>query len=127
MRGIPPLSEREKTTAIIKAVIRATDMWQLTDSEAATIFNVSTTTWHRMKSGNYNGVLNQDKITRASLIIGIFKDLKLLFNGPLTMNWPKTKNKGKGFDGRSPVEVMQDGGIPAMIHVRQHIDALRGD
>lgn len=125
-RGIQPLNERDKVTAIVKAVVRATDMWKLTNSEAAAIFDVSTATWSRMKSGKYNGILDQDKITRASLIIGIFKGLRLLFNGPLTMDWPKKKNRGRGFDGRSPVEIMQDGGIPAMMQVRQHIDALRG-
>ena len=52
--------------------------------------------------------------------------LRLLFNGPLTYGWPKTANTGPGFNGRSPVQVMCDGGIPAMMKVRQHIDALQG-
>ncbi|MHA1158992.1 MAG: antitoxin Xre/MbcA/ParS toxin-binding domain-containing protein, partial [Alphaproteobacteria bacterium] len=65
-------------------------------------------------------------VTRASLMIGIFKGLRLLFNGPLTYGWPKTPNAGSGFDGRTPVQVMCQGGIPAMTQVRLHIDALRG-
>ena len=77
-------------------------------------------------AGKFNGKLDQDKVTRASLIIGLFKGLRLLFNGPLTYGWPKSPNAGPGFNGRSPVEVMIDGGIPAMMQVRQHIDALRG-
>jgi len=79
-----------------------------------------------MKAGTYRGVLDQDKVTRASLLIGLYKGLRLLFNGPLTFGWPKTTNSGLGFEGRTPVQIMSEGGIPAMMRMRQHIDALRG-
>jgi len=77
-------------------------------------------------SGHNLPYYDQDKVTRASLIIGIFKGLRLLFNGPLTYGWTKTANQGPGFNGQTPVQVMIAGGIPAMMSVRQHIDALRG-
>lgn len=116
----------EKIAAVIKAVVRIADAWDLTNAETAALFDVPSATWSRMKAGAFKGKLDQDKMTRASLIIGLFKGLRLLFNGPLTYGWPKTKNTGPGFDGRSPVGVMIDGGIPAMMDVRRHIDALRG-
>lgn len=37
-----------------------------------------------MKAGSYRGTRDQDKVTRASLIIGLFNGFALLFNGP----WP---------------------------------------
>lgn len=120
------VADGDRIAAIVKAVVRAADAWKLSNAEAAALFDVPTATWSRMKAGAYKGVLDQDKVTRASLIIGIFKGLRLLFNGPLTYGWPKTPNTGPGFNGRSPVQVMCDGGIPAMMKVRQHIDALRG-
>lgn len=123
---VRPLGERHQIEAVVRAVVRAADSWQLTNQEAAKLFDVPIATWNRMKSGSFKGKLDQDKVTRASLIIGLFKGLRLLFNGPLTSGWPKAPNAGPGFDGRSPVDVMIDGGIPAMIQVRQHIDALRG-
>ena len=115
-----------RTTTITKAIVRATEAWKLTNAEAAKLFDVPTATWGRMKDGTYKGRLDQDKITRASLIIGIFKGLRLLFNGPLTYGWIKTPNAGPGFNGQTPVQVMIKGGIPAMMTIRQHIDALRG-
>lgn len=121
-----PSSRRDKIAAIIKGVARAADAWGLSNAEAAMLFGVPTATWSRMKAGTYTGALDQDKITRASLLIGLFKGLRLLFNGPLTYGWPKTVNAGSGFDGKTPVQVMCEGGIPAMMKVRQHIDALRG-
>ena len=123
---IAPLQDRAKIAALLKAVVRAADFWSLTNAEAAALFDVPIATWSRMKAGTYKGMLDQDKVTRASLMIGLFKGLRLLFNGPLTYGWPKAANSGPSFMGQSPVELMIAGGIPAMMHVRQHVDALRG-
>ncbi|MHA1547862.1 MAG: antitoxin Xre-like helix-turn-helix domain-containing protein, partial [Alphaproteobacteria bacterium] len=126
-RGIVvPLAEGDKVATVVKAVVRTAAAWRLTNAEAAALFDIPPATWSRMKDGNFKGRLDQDKVTRASLMIGIFKGLRLLFNGPLTYGWPKTPNAGSGFDGRTPVQVMCQGGIPAMTQVRLHIDALRG-
>jgi len=125
-RGIVrPVVEADRIAVIVKAVVRVADTWNLSDAEAAALFGVPGTTWSRMKSGTYKGVLDQDKVTRAGLSIGLFKSLRLLFNGPLTYGWPKTANSGPGFDGKSPVQIMCEGGIPAIMKVRRHIDALR--
>ena len=123
--GQPGLIENNPG-AIITAVVRVAEYWSLSNAEAAALFDVPAATWSRMKAGAYKGRLSQDKLTRASLLIGLFKGLRLLFDGPLTYGWPKSANSGPGFNGRSPVQVMCGGGIPAMIRVRQHIDALRG-
>ena len=79
-----------------------------------------------MKAGTFKGNLDQDKMMRASLLIGVFKGLRLLFHGPLEKGWPQQPNTGPIFAGQTPVEKMITGGIPAMMAVRQHIDALRG-
>lgn len=120
------MDEPAKIQAITKAVVRAAQAWELTNIESAKLFDVPVATWGRMKDGTYKGRLDQDKITRASLIIGIFKGLRLLFNGPLTFGWVKAPNAGPGFNGHTPVQVMINGGIPAMMSIRQHVDALRG-
>ncbi|MEW7009894.1 antitoxin Xre-like helix-turn-helix domain-containing protein [Lentilitoribacter sp. EG35] len=125
-KQLVPLNEKDQIAAIIKAVVRTADAWDLTNAEAASLFDVPSATWSRMKAGSYKGVLDQDKVTRASLLIGLFKGLRLLFNGPLAYGWPKTNNNGPDFMGQSPVQVMIAGGIPAMMRARQHIDALRG-
>lgn len=121
-----PIAKGNKAATIVKAVTRTADAWELSNQEAAALFDVPIATWNRMKAGIYRGRLDQDKVTRASLIIGIFKGLRLLFNGPLAHGWPKAANHGPGFNGHTPVQVMTEGGIPAMMAVRQHIDALRG-
>lgn len=124
--ALAPINQRNRISAVVKAIVRTADAWELTNAEAAALFDVPTATWSRMKAGTYRGVLDQDKVTRASLIVGIFKGLRLLFNGPLTYGWPKLVNNGTRFKAQTPVEFMITGGIPAMMSVRQHIDALRG-
>lgn len=125
-RLLMPLGDRDRVAVIVKAVVRAAEAWGLTNTESAALFDVPTATWSRMKGGSYRGILDQDKLTRASLIIGLFNGLASLFDGPLAYGWPKAPNAGPGFDGKTPLDVMSSGGIPAMMRVRRHIDALRG-
>lgn len=124
--AIAPIADREHVSVIIRAVVRATQQWGLTGPEAAALFDVPQATWDRMKQDAFKGRLDRDKVTRASLIVGIYKSLRILFNGPLTSQWPTLPNRGAPFDGRRPVDAMIAGGIPAMAMVRQHLDALRG-
>lgn len=121
-----PKPQKDEDTVIIKAVLRAFELWKLTNQEAADLFDVPIATWNRMKAGAFKGRLDQDKKTRASLIIGIFKGLRLYFNGPLTYGWPRNQNSHSTFGGRSPVCFMIEGGIPAMMQTRRYIDGLRG-
>jgi hypothetical protein len=124
--GIKPISDRNQVRVIVKAVVRATEAWDLTATEAAALFDIPLATWNRMKSATFNGNLDRDKVTRASLIVGIYKGLRLSFNGPLAKSWPTLPNKGDFFGGRIPLEIMISGGILSMTRVRQHIDALLG-
>ena len=124
--GIQPIVGRDEVAAIVKAVVRVASSWGLSDEEAAALFDVPPATWSRMKASTFKGSLNRDKVTRASLIIGLYKGLRLLFNGPLTSGWVKLPNEGEPYAGRRPIDVMISGGILAMGGVRQHIDSLRG-
>lgn len=122
---IEPISDKAQVAILIKALVRTAAKWELTNVEAATLLDVPVATWNRMKKGEFNGSLDRDKITRASLLIGIFKGLRLLFNGPLTYGWVKQPNGGPLFKGQAPLYYMNKG-IPAIMVVRGHIDALRG-
>ena len=123
---IAPLSDPQRISTVVKALVRVAEAWSLSNAQAASLFDVPTATWSRMKAGSFKGNLDQDKMMRASLLIGIFKGLRLLFHGPLEKGWPKQPNTGPAFAGQSPVDKMITGGIPAMMAVRRHIDALIG-
>ena len=40
--------------------------------------------------------------------------------------WARLRNRGPLFENRAPVDAMIEGGIPTMLDVRRHVDALRG-
>jgi hypothetical protein len=107
--------------------VRLAEIWRLTGPEVCALLgDVSERTWFRMKKRDWSGTLSQDTLTRTSALIGIFKGLRLLFSEPLSDEWVRSANKGPLFGGRRPLDAMIEGGIPKMLEVRRHIDALRG-
>ena len=89
-----PLSQPDQIGSVIKAIVRTADAWKLTNAEAASLFDVPIATWSRMKASKYRGVLDQDKVTRASLMIGIFKGLRLLLMYHLLMDGLNLPTRG---------------------------------
>ena len=110
----------------IKAMKGVAAHWHLRGHEIAALLGVSPSTWDRMAAGKWEQSLSQDQLTRVSAIVGVFKGLHLLFANDMADRWARLRNKGPLFDNRTPLEAMIEGGIPAMLDVRRHVDALRG-
>lgn len=119
--------DRERLSPVaIAAFVKIVEVWKLNNSQACALLTVSPSTWDRIKKQEGVHRLNQDQLTRVSALIGILKGLRLLFADDLSSKWPSLPNKGPLFGGLSPIESMLEGGIPRMLEVRRHIDALRG-
>ena len=115
------------TPAAVDGMVRLAAIWRLSSAEVCALMgDVSERTWFRMKKGTWAGALSQDTLTRMSALFGIFKGLRLLFSEPLADEWVRLPNKGPLYGGRAPLDAMVEGGIPVMLEVRRHIDALRG-
>lgn len=108
------------------AVSRVAAAWRLRNEEAARLLDVSPRTWNRVKSGNWSGSLTRDQLLRASGLIGLYKALHLYFGDALADDWVSLPNTGPSFGGRRPLDVMAEGGLPAILEVRDYVDALRG-
>ncbi|HJU20155.1 MAG TPA: antitoxin Xre-like helix-turn-helix domain-containing protein [Stellaceae bacterium] len=122
-----PATRARLTPAAVGGIVRLAEIWQLSNAEiCALLGDVSERTWFRIKKGAWAGTLSQDTLTRISALIGIFKGLRLLFSPPLCDEWVRLPNKGPLYGGRRPLDAMIAGGIPKMIEVRRHIDALHG-
>ena len=122
-----PASRARLTPAAVEGVVRLAALWHLTSQDVCALLgHVSERTWFRMKKGDWPGALSQDALTRVSALVGIFKGLRLLFSEPLCDEWVRLPNKGPLYAGRRPLDAMIEGGIPRMMEVRRHIDALRG-
>ena len=120
-------SDRARLTpTAIRAMKRVAEHWNLKGQEASALLGVSPSTWDRMSAGKWQSSLSQDQLTRVSAIVGVFKGLHLLFADSMADRWVRLRNKGPLFASHSPIEVMIEGGIPMMLDVRRHVDALRG-
>lgn len=114
------------TPTAIDAVTNIAEAWHLRRREAAALLGVSESTWRRIKSGSWKKSLSQDQLLRASAIIGVFHGLHSLFVDEMADRWPRLSNRGPLFENRTPVDAMVEDGVPLMLKVRRHIDALRG-
>ena len=120
-------SDRERLTpTAVRAVKNLAVHWKLKGREASSLLGVSPSTWDRMNAARRENSLSQDQLTRVSAVVGIFKALHLLFADEMADRWVRLRNKGPLFENRTPIEAMMEGGIPAMLDVRRHVDALRG-
>lgn len=118
--------DRERLSpAALRAAKSLTDRWALKGPEIAALLGVSPSTWDRMSAGKWEKSLSQDQFTRVSALVGLFKGLHLLFADSMADRWVRLSNKSALFERRTPIEAMIEGGIPTMLEVRRHVDALR--
>ena len=105
---------------------RLADVWKLRDEDARGLLGgISNGTYYSLKR-RPSKTLDQDKLTRISLLLGIFKALNILYSKKLADAWVQLPNSNPMFGGESPLILMIKGGVPAMIRVRQLVDARRG-
>jgi len=120
-------ADRARLSAVaLKAYRRLVAQWALTGQQAAALLDVSTSTWERIKADGKGKALSQDQMTRISALVGIYKGLHLLFADGMADDWIRLDNAGPLFARMSPLESMIRGGIPQMLEVRRHVDAVRG-
>ena len=119
--------EPSETNAIaLKAYARVADAWSLSQKEAASLADMSESTWKRARKPGFAGELTKDQLLRLSAVIGIYKSLELYFSGQLARTWVTRPNAGPLFGGARPIDTAIEGGLPQILAVRTYLDALRG-
>lgn len=109
-----------------KAFVRLLREWQLRDEDGRQLLGgISSGTFYEIKRGAAK-TLNQDQLTRISLLVGIFKSLAIVFPEALAKAWLTRPNENPLFGGSTPISYIVSGGIPAMMTVRQLLDSRRG-
>lgn len=119
--------ERERLSRSgLRAFFNIVDHWSIRDEDARQLLGgIAASTFYEYKK-NPDRVLDQDKLTRISYLIGIFKDLAILHGEALADRWVSMPNKNRIFGGRTPLEYMIRGGAQSMQVVRRLLDARRG-
>ena len=99
--------------------------WKLRDEDARRLLGgLSNGSFYQLKKAART--LDQDKLTRISLLVGIFKALNILYSAKLADAWVERPNSNSLFVGQTPLQYMLKGGVPAIMRVRQMLDARRG-
>jgi len=118
---------QEKLSPVaVRAFFSIASHWKLRDEDArALLGGVSNGSFYQLKR-KATKTLDQDKLTRVSLLVGIFKALNILYSPKLADAWVRLPNSNPVFAGEAPAAYMMKGGLPAMLRVRQLLDARRG-
>ncbi len=127
--ALPDLSaraERERLTpGALKAFFNVMARWKVRDEDArALLGGVTNGPFYEMKR-QPDRVLDADRLTRISFVIGVYKALHILHASGLADEWVRLPNRNPIFGGRTPLEFMMRGGLPAMQTVRRLLDARR--
>jgi hypothetical protein len=119
-------SERERLSPpALKAFFNIMAHWKVRDEDArALLGGVSNGPFYEMKR-NPGRIVEADRLTRISYLIGIFKALHILHGRDLADEWVHLTNRNPIFAGQTPLAFMIRGGLPAMQTVRRLLDARR--
>jgi hypothetical protein len=102
-------------------------VWKVRDEEAKLLLGgISNGLYYEMKKNQEGKVLDVDQMFRVSYLLGIFKAINILHGQPLADEWIQLPNRNILFGGKTPLDYMIAGGLPAMQNVRRLLDGRRG-
>lgn len=112
--------------AAVHGFLRIHELWNLRDEDARHLLGgISNGAFYELKR-KVRGTPDQDRLTRISILTGIFKALNILYGRKLADRWVQLPNQNPIFGGETPLAYMIKGGQPAMLRVRQLLDSRRG-
>jgi hypothetical protein len=110
----------------LRGFFRIIERWKIRDEDARELLGgLSSSAYYEWKK-NPERVLEVDRITRISYLVGIYKALHILYGDKLADEWVNLPNANALFGGKTPLAFMIGGGLLAMQTVRKLLDARRG-
>lgn len=118
--------DRERLSApALKAFFNIMARWKVRDEDArALLGGVTNGPFYELKR-NPARVLDADRLTRISYLVGIYKALRILHSDRIADEWVRLPNRNPIFGNDTPLAYMIRGGLPAMQIVRRLLDARR--
>lgn len=114
--------------ALAKMVMTLLEHWKLSTEDQAALLGLAASNraaLTRYRKGEAIGS-SRDQYERVGHLLGIHKNLRLLFpqNRELAYRWMTTRNRA--FDNLTPVEVVKQWGFAGLLMVRAYLDRARG-
>jgi hypothetical protein len=122
-----PAVRRQMSAPAMRAFFNLGEKWRLTNEEQRALLGwPPESTFYKYKAGNV-GTLSFDTLIRISLVLGIYKDLRILYpEADLADRWVKLPNNNPLFGGGPALTLMVDDGIDGLYQVRRLLDGRRG-
>jgi hypothetical protein len=113
--------------ALARMVMKLLEHWHLGTEDQLALLGLAATNraaLGRYKRGEPLGG-GRDQLERVGHLLGIHKNLRLLFpqNPDLAYGWMTTRNRA--FDNRTPTEVIREEGFAGLLMVRGYLDRAR--
>jgi hypothetical protein len=119
---IPDLAdtaERERLSpGAIQAFVNIARKWKLTEEQSRGLLGgVAAPAYHAWQTDPSRANLDQEILTRISLIVAIFKALNTCFEEPFADQWVTREHGGPLFAGQTAIDFMIERGQPGMVDV----------
>src|SRR5215210_1696939 len=99
--------------AAVPAFFKIADAWSLKDELSRQLLGgVSNGAFYQLKRGEKK-TIDQDKLTRISLLLGIFRALNILYSRKLADAWMNLPNTNPMFQGEPPLAYLIKVGVSA--------------
>jgi len=122
-----PKVRRKMSGPAIRTFFNISNVWQLSNEEQRGLLGwPPESTFYKYKSGE-TGTLSFDTLMRISIVLGIYKDLHILYSEPdLADRWIKLPNSNQLFGGQTALSLMISNGMDGLYQVRRLLDGRRG-
>jgi len=125
---IAPKSNKDLSTAGLKAFFNICDGWKCKTDEMQTLLGISSrSTFFKYKKSPESANLQQDTLERISYILNIHAALRILFSQPESISqWVRKPNSNRLYNGESAMDIMLGGRVMDLYGVMSHLNAQRG-
>jgi hypothetical protein len=122
-----PKVRRRMSGPAIRTFFNIAEAWRLSNEEQRALLGwPPESTFFKYKSGD-TGILSFDTLMRISLVLGIYKDLHILYAEPdLADRWLNLPNSNPLFGGKPALRLMIESGMDGLYQVRRLLDGRRG-
>jgi hypothetical protein len=122
-----PKVRREMSGPALRTFFNVAEAWQLSSAEQRALLGwPPESTFFKYKAGDA-GTLSFDVLMRISLVLGIYKDLHILYPEPgLANRWIKLPNNNPLFGGKPALTYLTESGMDGLYQLRRMLDGRRG-
>lgn len=110
-----------------KALKNLVERFHFSREEALVLMGDMASSSYYKGINKFEGKLSKDEKARISLLLGIYKALRILFtDSEQAMGWIGRSNTLPPFNGLTPKQYLMDGNLLRLAEVRRFLDFWRG-